>query len=124
MKKMLGLLLFALVMLLSILSTANAAPFVACDVQQEIEWYEITGLPAPLDVKNGTKLVPTVKEACDDGKPCSTILDLGTLPVNAATTLKLQVRPCNIRGCSTTWVPFNYVLPALPTTVTNIRLTK
>jgi hypothetical protein len=83
-----------------------ASPYIACDVQQGVEWYEIQGFTGKFAVNNNKKLTPVAKAACEGGVACSTILDLEGLSTSEVSPLKLRIRSCNVRGCSATWTSF------------------
>jgi hypothetical protein len=85
-----------------------AAPFLECDPQTGVEWYELTGLPAPLDGSH----VP----AQADG---AIRMDLAQTPIGGP--YALRVRACNIWGCSD-YVPFEFARPGAPIPPAGLRL--
>ena len=92
------------ILLLTIISSiAVANPFLICDPQEGVIAYEISGLP---------DWYVTRIPAENDG---SIKLDLATLPIDN-TTYELQVRACNVWGCSDP-APFSFTTstPPVPT---------
>lgn len=97
MKKIIFILAF-----LCVGATAHAAPFLVCDPQANVDYYVITGLPAPID---GSRVIP------DQTGTFGFRLDLGTLPVGGPYTVRAKA--CNtVWGCSADSSPFVFSRPA------------
>ena len=78
-------------------------PFLVCDPQDRVEWYEIDGL----DI-DGTHLPPVM-----EGTQGHLSHDLQGLTVGA--TYDISVRACNVWGCSSD-VPFSFTPKDAPPT--------
>ena len=86
---------------------AFGSPFLICDPQAGVEWYEIENL----DFVSG-QTIP----AEPDGS-----IDLNLAPMTADGLYNIQVRACNMWGCSAD-VPFTFTKEPIPSTLMNPRL--
>lgn len=94
--------------------SAIAAPFLVCDPQADVDYYVVTGLPAPID---GSHVAP------DSTGTFGFKLDLGTLPVGGPYAIKAKA--CNNAwGCSADSLPFVFTRPAALTTPADVRLSR
>jgi hypothetical protein len=101
---------FFMVVFLFVGVSAFASPFLICDPQSSVEWYEITNLPPGTD---GNHVF-----AETDG---SIRLDFANIPIGGP--YSIQVRACTVWGCSP-YAPFVFTRSAVPSGVSGIRLTK
>ena len=86
---------------------AFGSPFLICDPQAGVEWYEIENL----DFVSG-QTIP----AEPDGS-----IDLNLAPMTADGLYNIQVRACNMWGCSAD-APFSFTKEPTPSGTTNLRL--
>ena len=89
-----------------------AGPYLVCDPQPNIDYYIVTGLPAPID---GSRITP------DASGVYGFKLDITTLPVGGPYTARAKA--CiTTWGCSDDSLPFVFSRPASPSLPANIKL--
>ena len=107
------ILFVALIMILVVANICLASPYLVCDPQPGVNWYEVSGLPSSIPASN----VPI-----DSTGKYGFILDLASLPAGSYT---VTAKACSeFWGCSPSSNPFTFTRPSQFTSPAGVKLAK